>query len=140
MIPIDRGAGRQALVAMVTAAERAKAENRPIVIFPQGTRVAPGATRTYKPGVAVLYQELKLPIIPLALNSGVFWPKTGAKRGGIVTFSFLPAIEPGLDGARGDAITRRAARSGDRQTGRPRPSTGPPSNTHSGRIPFVDTE
>jgi 1-acyl-sn-glycerol-3-phosphate acyltransferase len=99
MIPIDRGAGRQALTTMIAAAERAKAENRPIVIFPQGTRVAPGARRSYKPGVIVLYQELGLPIVPLALNSGVFWPRSGAKRGGVVTFSFLPPIEPGLDPA-----------------------------------------
>jgi 1-acyl-sn-glycerol-3-phosphate acyltransferase len=97
MIPIDRGAGRQAITAMVAAAERAKAEDRPIVIFPQGTRVAPGAARAYKPGVGVLYQALGLPIVPLALNSGVFWPRHGAKRGGVVTFSFLPPIEPGLE-------------------------------------------
>jgi 1-acyl-sn-glycerol-3-phosphate acyltransferase len=99
MIPIDRGAGRQAIVSMVSAAERAKAQNRPIVIFPQGTRVAPGGAKSYKPGVSVLYRELDLPIVPLALNSGVFWPRTGAKRGGVVTFSFLPAIEPGVEPA-----------------------------------------
>ncbi len=97
MIPIDRGAGRQAVVTMVAAAERAKAENRPIVIFPQGTRVAPGTAKSYKPGVGVLYNELGLPILPLALNSGLFWPKSGPKRGGVVTFSFLPPIPPGLE-------------------------------------------
>jgi 1-acyl-sn-glycerol-3-phosphate acyltransferase len=97
MIPIDRGAGRRAVGAMLTASEAAKAEGRPIVIFPQGTRIPVGVKRGYKPGVVALYQQLGLPILPLALNSGLFWPKAGMKRGGTVTFSFLPPIEPGLD-------------------------------------------
>ena len=97
MIPIDRGAGRRAVGPMLTASLAAKAEGRPIVIFPQGTRVPAGATRPYKSGVVALYNELDLPIVPLALNSGVFWPKKGLKHGGTVTFSFLPAIEPGLE-------------------------------------------
>ena len=97
MIPIDRGAGRKAVGGMLAASEKAKAEGRPIVIFPQGTRVPAGAKRSYKPGVVALYQELGLPILPLALNSGLFWPKTGMKHGGTVTFSFLPPIEPGME-------------------------------------------
>ncbi len=97
MIPIDRAAGRQAVGDMLTAAEKAKAEGRPLVIFPQGTRVPPGGMRAYKPGATILYQALGLPIVPLALNSGVFWPKRGMKRGGTVTFSFLPPIAPGLE-------------------------------------------
>jgi 1-acyl-sn-glycerol-3-phosphate acyltransferase len=97
MIPIDRGAGRQAVSDMLAAAELARAEGRPIVIFPQGTRVPPGGARSYKPGVTILYQALGLPIVPLALNSGVFWPKSGMKHGGTVTFSFLPPIAPGLE-------------------------------------------
>jgi 1-acyl-sn-glycerol-3-phosphate acyltransferase len=97
MIPIDRGAGRRAVGGMLSASQHAKADGRPIVIFPQGTRVAAGAKRSYKPGVVALYQELDLPIIPLALNSGLFWPKKGMKHGGTVTFSFLPAIAPGME-------------------------------------------
>ena len=97
MIPIDRGAGRRAVGDMLTASEKAKAEGRPIVIFPQGTRIPVGVKRSYKSGVVALYQELGLPILPLALNSGLFWPKHGMKHGGTVTFSFLPAIEPGLE-------------------------------------------
>jgi 1-acyl-sn-glycerol-3-phosphate acyltransferase len=97
MIPIDRGAGRRAVGSMLTASLAAKAEGRPIVIFPQGTRVPAGAQRPYKSGVVALYNELNLPIVPLALNSGVFWPKKGLKHGGTVTFSFLPPIEPGLE-------------------------------------------
>ena len=97
MIPIDRGAGRRAVGNMLTASEQAKADGRPIVIFPQGTRVPAGAKRSYKSGVAALYQQLDLPILPLALNSGLFWPKNGMKHGGTVTFSFLPPIEPGME-------------------------------------------
>jgi 1-acyl-sn-glycerol-3-phosphate acyltransferase len=97
MIPIDRGAGRRAIDTMLTASLAAKSEGRPIVIFPQGTRVPAGQTRSYKAGVVALYSELNLPIVPLALNSGVFWPKKGLKHGGTVTFSFLPPIEPGLE-------------------------------------------
>jgi len=97
MIPIDRGAGRKAVGDMLTASEKAKAEGRPIVIFPQGTRIPVGVKRSYKSGVVALYQELGLPILPLALNSGLFWPKSGMKHGGTVTFSFLPPIEPGLE-------------------------------------------
>jgi 1-acyl-sn-glycerol-3-phosphate acyltransferase len=96
MIPIDRGAGRRAVGEMLVASQKAKTEGRPIVIFPQGTRVPAGETRSYKPGVIALYQQLELPILPLALNSGLFWPRQGMKHGGTVTFSFLPPIEPGL--------------------------------------------
>lgn len=97
MIPIDRGAGRKAVGGMLEASQKAKAEGRPIVIFPQGTRIPVGVKRNYKSGVTALYQALELPILPLALNSGLFWPKHGRKHGGTVTFSFLPAIEPGLE-------------------------------------------
>jgi 1-acyl-sn-glycerol-3-phosphate acyltransferase len=97
MIPIDRSSGRVAVNTMLTAAGHAKAEKRAIVIFPQGTRVAPGHKRHYKAGAVVLYQALGLPIVPMALNSGLFWPKHGLKRGGVVTFSFLPPIAPGLE-------------------------------------------
>jgi 1-acyl-sn-glycerol-3-phosphate acyltransferase len=97
MIPIDRGAGRKAVGPMLEASEKAKAEDRPIVIFPQGTRIPVGTKRAYKAGVVALYQQLCLPIVPLALNSGLFWPRTGRKHGGTVTFSFLPPIMPGLE-------------------------------------------
>ncbi len=97
MIPIDRGAGRRAVGDMLTASQQARADGRPIVIFPQGTRVPAGAKRAYKSGVTALYQELGLPILPLALNSGLFWPRHGMKHGGTVTFSFLPPIEPGME-------------------------------------------
>lgn len=97
MIPIDRAAGGVALSGMMQAANNAKAAGRKIVIFPQGTRLTPHQKRPYKMGVALLYQELNLPVVPMALNSGLFWPKTGLiKKPGTITVEFLPAIPPGL--------------------------------------------
>lgn len=97
LIPIDRKAGAAALSRMKKAACAAKAQGRKIVIFPQGTRVRPHHRKPYKVGVAALYQELDLPVVPMAVNSGLFWPK-GAflKKPGTVTIKFLPPIEPGL--------------------------------------------
>lgn len=97
MIPIDRGAGAKALSGMMRAAHKAVADNRKIVIFPQGTRTAPGVERPYKSGVAALYNELNIPVIPMALNSGLLWPKNSfIKKPGIITIEFLPPIMPGL--------------------------------------------
>jgi len=105
MIPIDRGAGSKALVSMMEAAHKAAAENRKIVIFPQATRTAPGQQKPYKSGVAALYQELNLPVIPMALNSGLLWPKNSfMKKPGVITIEFLPPIAPGL--ARAEFMSR----------------------------------
>ena len=97
MIPIDRAAGVQALSGMMQAAHRAAEAGRKIVIFPQGTRVAIGATRPYKSGVTALYRELNLPIVPMALNSGLLWGKNSfTKKPGVITVEFLPPIPAGL--------------------------------------------
>ncbi|MBI1273873.1 MAG: 1-acyl-sn-glycerol-3-phosphate acyltransferase [Alphaproteobacteria bacterium] len=97
MVPVDRSAGAKALRRMLAAAARFAAQGRQIIIFPQGTRLAPGSYKPYKPGVAALYDNLNLPVVPVALNSGMFWPK-GAflKNPGTVTLEILPAIPPGL--------------------------------------------
>ncbi len=97
LIPIDRKGGVKALSAMMKAARAAREAGRKIVIFPQGTRVRPGVHKPYKVGVAALYQELGLPVVPMAVNSGLFWPK-GAflKKPGTVTIRFLAPIAPGL--------------------------------------------
>lgn len=93
MIPIDRGSATQAIRSIIKGAEVVKAENRPIIIFPQGTRVAPGAVAPYRGGLSKLYKDVCLPVIPMALNSGLFWGKNAFwKKSGTVTFRFLPAI------------------------------------------------
>jgi len=98
MVPVDRSAGGGALKQMVKAAEERVAEGRPVVIFPQGTRVAPGAKKPYHPGVYALYRALNLPTIPIALNSGQFWGRESfMKYPGVITVRVLEPIPPGLD-------------------------------------------
>lgn len=97
MIPVDRSAGRSAMVSMLEGAMAIKAEGRPIVIFPQGTRVAVGAHAPYKAGVGLMYKKLNVPMVPMALNSGVFWPRNAFyKRAGKITVEFLDPIPAGL--------------------------------------------
>jgi 1-acyl-sn-glycerol-3-phosphate acyltransferase len=96
-IAIDRGGGAGALRRMVAAARAAAEARRPIVIFPEGTRTAPGQTLTYQPGVAALYQALGLPLVPAAVNSGLYWGRRSfVKRPGRIALSFLEPIPPGL--------------------------------------------
>jgi 1-acyl-sn-glycerol-3-phosphate acyltransferase len=98
VIAIDRSAGTKALKAMVKGAEAAAAQGRPVVIFPEGTRAAPGAKLPYHSGVAMLYGSLQLPVVPIALNSGLFWRRRGfLKRPGTIIIEALPAIAPGLN-------------------------------------------
>jgi 1-acyl-sn-glycerol-3-phosphate acyltransferase len=82
---------------MVAQAKDQVARNRKIVIFPQGTRTAPGEHGpAYQPGVAALYQALGLPLVPAAVNSGLFWGRRAFnKRPGRITLEFLPSIPPG---------------------------------------------
>lgn len=97
MIAIDRQGGAGALRRMVAASERALAEGRQIVIFPQGTRVSPGAAHPYQPGIAALYARLNTPVVPVALNSGLCWGKRSfLKRPGLIVIEVLDPIAPGL--------------------------------------------
>ncbi len=97
MIPVDRTGGGKALKAMVATAKQRRAEGRTILIFPEGTRTAPGERRPYHPGVAAVYRELGVPVIPVALNSGLYWPRRGfIKRPGRIRLEFQPPIEAGL--------------------------------------------
>jgi len=96
-IAIDRRGGGAALRRMVRAARRAAAIGRPVVIFPEGTRTAPGRKLPYQPGVAALYQALNVPLVPAAVNSGLFWGRRSfVKRPGRITLAFLEPIMPGL--------------------------------------------
>ncbi len=97
-IPVDRKGGGKALRHMLRRAEKAKEQGRPIVIFPEGTRSSPGDPPNYQPGVTGLYRYLKLPVVPVAVNSGLYWGRRQmAKKPGKIIVEFLPAIKPGLD-------------------------------------------
>lgn len=97
MIAIDRRAGAKALRKFVADAKNVLALGRPIVVFPEGTRTAPGQRRKYQPGIAALYDRLGVPVVPVALNSGVFWRRREFfRRPGCVRAEFLPPIAPGL--------------------------------------------
>lgn len=99
-VGIDRAAGAKALRAILRDTRRALDDGRPVVIFPEGTRTPPGSTRPYQPGVAALYSQLKVQVVPVALNSGVFWGRrTFLKKPGLITMRILPAIQPGLSRA-----------------------------------------
>ncbi|MCP4924279.1 MAG: 1-acyl-sn-glycerol-3-phosphate acyltransferase [bacterium] len=98
MIVVDRKRGMRALIDMVQQASKALSKGRHVVIFPEGTRSAPGSKTTYQPGIAGLYSKLDCPVVPVAVNSGVFWPRrTYIRHPGRIVLEFLPAIEPGLD-------------------------------------------
>jgi len=98
MIPVDRAARGMALKSLLRRAEAAVADNRQILVFPEGTRRAPDAAPDYKPGATALYLKLKVPCVPFALNSGLFWPRRKfLRRPGTIVVEFLPAIPPGLD-------------------------------------------
>jgi len=95
-IAIDRKAGAGALRRMLARARSVAAAGRPIVIFPEGTRVAPGERHAYQPGVAALYQALALPLVPAAVNSGLYWGRRSfVKRKGRIILEFLEPIPPG---------------------------------------------
>jgi 1-acyl-sn-glycerol-3-phosphate acyltransferase len=97
LIAIDRAGGATALRRMVRDAQRTASEGRPVVIFPEGTRVPPGEQPALQPGFAGLYRALNTPVVPLALDSGKVWPrKSFVRRPGIVTFRFGDVIPAGL--------------------------------------------
>lgn len=100
VIAIDRSSPKAAIESITNGAIRMKMQGRPIVIFPQGTRVSPEITslqRPYKIGVVRIQEATDLPLIPLALNTGMFWPRNSwIKKPGKVIFEFLPPIPPGL--------------------------------------------
>lgn len=96
-IGVDRSKGIDALNAMSRGCRKALDAGRSIVIFPQGTRVEPATKKPYKAGLAKLYKDLNVPIVPMALNSGVFWGKNSFfKKPGTIIFEFFPVIPAGL--------------------------------------------
>lgn len=98
MIAVDRGRGGKAIASMIEGGRETVADGRPIVIFPQGTRVGPDSYKPYKVGIFALYEALELPVLPMALNSGVFWQRRAFRKcPGTITVELLPPIQPGLD-------------------------------------------
>lgn len=95
-IVVDRDAAAGAMRAMMRAAETARDDGRPILIFPEGTRVAPGERPPLKPGFAGLYRMLAMPTVPVATDIGRLWPRRGWKRPGVVTLRFGAVVPPGL--------------------------------------------
>lgn len=96
-IAIDRGSGRGALASMIRKARVVIADKRQIFIYPEGTRRAPGAPPQYKFGVAALYEATAAPILPVAINTGLYWGRRGfLRRPGTAIIEYLPAIAPGL--------------------------------------------
>ncbi len=97
MIPVERGGGKPALMAMAERARAALGDGRQIVVFPEGTRRPPGAEPHYKYGIAHLYGACGTPCVPIALNSGLFWPRRKFLRyPGTIAVEILDPIAPGL--------------------------------------------
>lgn len=97
MIAVDRAAGAAAVRGMLRDADRAVAEQRQIVIFPQGTRVAPDARMRLHPGVAALAARAGLPVIPVVTDSGRYWGRRAfRKHPGVIRIVLLPPLPPGL--------------------------------------------
>lgn len=96
-IPVDRGKRGQAIVKMVSEVSQGLEQPGQLIIYPQGTRVAPGRKMPYKIGSGVLYEQLGQPCVPVATNIGVFWPKRSVMRKpGTAVVEFLPRIPAGL--------------------------------------------
>jgi len=95
-IPVDRGKRAQAIQQMMQGVKSGTQEPGQLIIYPQGTRVAPGAARSYKIGTGVLYEQTGQACVPAATNVGVFWPRHGIlRKPGLAVVEFLPVIEPG---------------------------------------------
>ncbi|WP_127559464.1 lysophospholipid acyltransferase family protein [Nioella ostreopsis] len=97
-VPVDRGKRAQAIQQMVEGVKSGAQEPGQLIIYPQGTRVAPGADRPYKIGTGILYEQTGQPCVPAATNVGVFWPRHGIlRKPGLAVVEFLPVIDPGME-------------------------------------------
>lgn len=97
-VAVDRGKRGAAIDKMVKDVKEGHQEAGQLIIYSQGTRVAPGVKADYKVGTGVLYEQLGQPCVPVATNVGVLWPRTGIMRKpGVAVVEFLDQIEPGLD-------------------------------------------
>jgi 1-acyl-sn-glycerol-3-phosphate acyltransferase len=131
-ILVKRDRGAAALKAMLAAAKDRVAAGREVVIFPEGSRMPPGAPADYKPGIVALYEALEVPCVPIALNSGLYWPRrTLLRRPGTIIVEILPPLPAGLPRrefrarleADIEAATRRLVAEAVRVDGVPMPAT-----------------
>jgi 1-acyl-sn-glycerol-3-phosphate acyltransferase len=98
MIPVDRGAKGKVMARVIERTKHEMATGRQLIIYPEGTRRPPGAPPEYKYGIARLYRDLDVPVVPVAMHPGLFWPRRKFLRfPGHFTVRILPAIQPGLD-------------------------------------------
>jgi len=96
-VPVNRGKRGAAIARMLADVDTGRAEGGQLIIYPQGTRVAPGVDRPYKIGTGAIYAQIGQPCVPVATNVGVFWPRHGIlRKPGLAVVEFLPEIPPGL--------------------------------------------
>jgi 1-acyl-sn-glycerol-3-phosphate acyltransferase len=96
-VPVDRSAGAKAMLQMLGEAKKVIKAGRDVMIFPQGTRLELGEWKPYKIGVAAMYSALNVPVLPVAINSGIFWSRSGKlRRTGTITVEFLSPLPTGL--------------------------------------------
>ena len=98
LLGIDRDGGGAAMRQIIKQGKKAIAEGRPIVIFAEGSRAKHGEKPELQTGFAGIYKLLGLPLVPVAINSGIVSPRdTFVQKSGVITYSVQPEIEPGLD-------------------------------------------
>lgn len=107
-VAIDREGSAAMMRRLMTEGRALTAEGRSILLFPEGTRVRPGEQPPLKAGFAGLYKMLKLPVVPVAVDSGLIWPKRGPKRPGVITYRFGEEIPAGLPRAEAEARVHAA--------------------------------
>jgi 1-acyl-sn-glycerol-3-phosphate acyltransferase len=97
-VVVDRKGAANTMRKMIAMTSDILADGRSVVIFPEGTRTPVGETGRYHPGVFALYDQTKAPVVPVAINSGVFWGRRMfVKKPGKITLKFLPPMPVGLD-------------------------------------------
>ncbi len=96
VIPVDREAGAKAMRELIALGKKAIADGRPVIIFPEGTRVPRGAQPPLRSGFAGLYRVLGLPVVPIALDSARVWPRGFVKHPGVIRFKVGETLPPGL--------------------------------------------
>ncbi|WP_188053445.1 MULTISPECIES: lysophospholipid acyltransferase family protein [unclassified Sphingosinithalassobacter] len=106
VIPVDRSASAKALRMIMREGQKAREAGRSVLIFPEGTRVAPGETPPIKSGFAGLYRALQLPVVPVAVQSGHVWSRGGRMRRGVIRIRFGEPFPPGLPRDEAEALVQ----------------------------------